>query len=240
MYMVKKAIILAAGKGTRLTPLTLVTPKPLIEVNGCPIIERTIKKIHENGIRQIYIIVGYMKEKFMYLQQKYENINFIDNPYYDQANNISSLYVAREHIAESIIIEGDLIIHNSDILKRDFEKSDYNCMFVESGRPKEWGIKIEKDSIVNCDKSGGHNDWQLFGISRWNKEDGERLKQHIEKEFEKDNNSQIYWDDIPLFNYFSEYDLGIIEMNEKDLVEIDTFEDLVKIDGTYKNAMIRY
>ena len=44
MYMVKKAIILAAGKGTRLTPLTLVTPKPLIEVNGCPIIERTIKK----------------------------------------------------------------------------------------------------------------------------------------------------------------------------------------------------
>ena len=74
----------------------------------------------------------------------------------------------------------------------------------------------------------------MFGISRWNKEDGERLKKHIKKEFEDNKNSQIYWDDIALFNYFSEYDLGIIEMREGDIIEIDTYEELTKIDEKYK------
>ena len=112
MYKVKKALILAAGFGSRLTPITLTTPKPLIEVNGKIIIETIIEGLVSNGIEEIYIIVGYMKEKFLYLKNKYNNIIFIENEYYENSNNISSVYCSREFLPESIIIEGDLVVYN--------------------------------------------------------------------------------------------------------------------------------
>ena len=89
MSNVERAIILAAGKGTRLKPITLTTPKPLIEVNGKRMIETIIDALVENNIKEIYIVLGYMKEKFYYLKNKYSNIKFIENSYYDECNNIS-------------------------------------------------------------------------------------------------------------------------------------------------------
>ena len=103
MCKVERAIILAAGFGTRLLPLTEVTPKPLIDVNGKIIIERMIEALKENGIDEINIVVGYKKEKFEYLKDKYSNIRFIENQYYSTSNNISSIYVARELLKNVII-----------------------------------------------------------------------------------------------------------------------------------------
>lgn len=68
MHKVKKAIIMAAGFGSRLQPLTLTTPKPLIKVNGVRMIESVITGLEANGITEIYIVVGYLKEKFLFLK----------------------------------------------------------------------------------------------------------------------------------------------------------------------------
>lgn len=75
--------------------------------------------------------------------------------------------------------------------------------------------------------------WQLFSVSRWNREDGKRLKRHLELEFEKKQNRQIYWDDVAMFCHFQEYELGIYPMQKGDLIEIDDFSELCELDPSY-------
>lgn len=91
---VERAIIMAAGTGTRMRPVTLTTPKPLIRVKGVRMIDTVIQALHENGIYEIYVVVGYRKEQFACLTAEYKGVTLIENPYWDSCNNIASLYVA--------------------------------------------------------------------------------------------------------------------------------------------------
>ncbi|MBS5989766.1 phosphocholine cytidylyltransferase family protein [Anaerococcus hydrogenalis] len=233
MYKVKRAIIMAAGFGNRMKPVTLNTPKPLIKVNGKRMIDTIIDGLHKNGIDEIYLVVGYLSEKFQELLEKYPNLNFIKNPYYDTCNNISSLYVSRNLISNAIILDGDQIIYNDEILKPNFEKSGYNSVWTSS-YTDEWLQNVEDGKVISCSKTGGKNGWQLYSVSRWNEKDGEKLKHFIEVEFEN-NNRQIYWDDVALFCHPDEFDLGIFPMKKEDIVEIDNFSELLAIDPSYKN-----
>ena len=95
---VERAIIMAAGTGTRMRPVTLTTPKPLIRVKGVRMIDTVIQALHENGIYEIYVVVGYRKEQFACLTAEYKGVTLIENPYWDSCNNIASLYVAREQL----------------------------------------------------------------------------------------------------------------------------------------------
>ena len=232
MHKVTKAIIMAAGLGKRLQPLTLETPKPLIKVNGIRMIDTVIQGLHANGITDIYIVVGYLKEQFKVLTEEYRGITLIENPYYDTCNNISSLYVAREYLEDVIILDGDQIIYNNAILTPEFEKSGYNAIWTEKPT-EEWLMQVEEGKVVSCSRMGGTKGWQLYSVSRWTAEDGARLKKHMEEEFIEKENRQIYWDDVAMFYHFEEYELGIMPMKEGDIVEIDSFKELIELDSSY-------
>lgn len=234
MFQVKRAIIMAAGLGNRMHPVTLTCPKPLVKVNGKRMIDSVIEALQSNGICEIYVVVGYLKEQFEVLEKEYKGVKLIDNPYYDTCNNIASLYVAREHLSDVIILDGDQLIYNTKIVAPDFTRSGYNAVWTDE-KTDEWLMELNEDGIVSsCSRTGGERGWQLYSISRWNEEDGKKLRKHLEIEFEQKQNRQIYWDDVAMFCYPDEYKLGIMEMKKQDVVEIDDFEELIAYDPSYK------
>ena len=234
MPKVERAIVMAAGLGNRMHPVTLTTPKPLVRVNGIRIIDTLIDALHKNGINEIYVVVGYLKEQFAGLETEYPGIKLIENPYYDTCNNISSLYMAREYIENAMILDGDQIINNSSILAPEFERSGYNSVWTDK-ETKEWLQTVTDGIVTSCSRTGGKCGWQLYSISRWTAKDGRKLKRHLEIEFEQKKNRQIYWDDVAMFCYPDDYELGIYPMNENDVIEIDDISELIAIDSGYKN-----
>lgn len=234
MSKVTRAIIMAAGTGSRMRPLTETVPKPLIRVNGERMIDTIIGALIAGGISEIYVVVGYLKEAFACLEDEYKQVKLIVNPYYDTCNNISSLYVARDYISNAIILDGDQIINNPGVLRLDeeFQLSGYNCIWCDD-ETNEWMLTVEDGVVTSCSRNGGSNAWQLFSVSRWNEEDGAKLKKHLEAEFEVKKNTNIYWDDVAIFCYPDDYKLGVYPMENGDVIEIDTVKELAEIDKSY-------
>ena len=234
MNKAERAIILAAGQGKRLRPITSTCPKSLVTVNGVAMLETSLGALQQNGIEEIWIVVGYLKEMFQPLTKRYKGINLIENPYYASANNVSSLYAARAYLQNTIVMDADLIIRNPSILAPHFPCSGYNAIWTDTPT-SEWLLTLDADQkISHCSKTGGNKGWQLFSISRWSAEDGGRLARHLQREFIDNQNGQIYWDDIPLFLYPKEYQLGICAMERFDITEIDTLAELAAVDPSYR------
>ena len=231
-HHVERAVVLAAGIGERLRPVTLQTPKPLIRVHGKRLMDSLIQNLYQNGIREIYVVVGYRKELFAPLEAEYPGVRLIENPYYDCCNNIASLYCAREHLENAIILDGDQVIYDPAVLSPEFDRSGYNAVWTEEPT-EEWLLTLKDGIVTGCSRTGGSRGWQLFSISRWTAEDGRKLRRHLEIEFEEKRNRQIYWDDLALFSFSSDYTLGIRVMCPDDVVEIDTLEELAAIDAGY-------
>ena len=232
-YRAKRAIFLAAGFGSRLAPVTLNTPKPLIRVNGKRIIDSAIDACLNVGIEDIYIVRGYLGYQFDQLLEKYPMVKFIENKDYNVTNNISSIYAAREHLTNAYIIDADTLIYNPKVIKKHNYSS--NFLGIKTGLTDDWVFKVRNGIITNEKKGGkGNCIYKVVGISYWNEEDGRRLSADIVDEFEKNKKKDLYWEFVPLIERKKNYKVFIRECNEQDVFEIDTFDELKRVDKTYE------
>lgn len=232
MYRIERAIILAAGSGTRLRPLTIQTPKPLLTVHGVRIIASVIHALRFNGIHEIYIVVGYLAEAFETLRTEFPGVRLIVNPDYQNANNISSLYYAREHLRNTVILDGDQLIRNPAVFQPEFTRSGYFAV-PNHGFTPEWTLTVSEGIIRHCVRGGGNDPLQLVSASIWSAKDGARLASDVRDAYCQQQRRDIYWDDVPLFLFPAHYQLGVREVIAGDIVEIDTLAELAALDAAY-------
>ncbi len=230
-YRVKRAIFMAAGFGSRMKPVTLHTPKPLVTVGGERIIDRLIDACLAAGIGEIYVVRGYLKEQFDELLEKYPMIRFVDNPMYDKANNISSIYCVRDLLENAYVFEADLYIRNPGMIKPYHYSSDFIAFYTDE--TDDWCFDV-RDGVICEEKVGGRECCQMVGISYWSREDGRRLGEDVAEAFDG-GDMQLYWEQVPLVKYKDRYKVSVQECSPEDFREIDTFEELCEMDASYRD-----
>ena len=229
-YRVKRAVVIAAGFGSRMVPITLNTPKPLVRVHGKKIIETLLDAVVEAGIPEIVLVRGYLGEQFEVLKDRYPNMKFLNNPMFNESNNISSVMIAKDYLSGAYVMEADLLLANPRVVRKYEYCSNYLGEYREM--TDDWCFDVKKGLIKKLNV-GGTNCYHMFGISYWSKEDGKRLAECVEKTWKMPGGKERYWDEVPLRTFQKEFEVAVRPCEAGDLVEIDTFKELKQIDPIY-------
>lgn len=229
-YKVERAIIMAAGFGSRMVPITLERPKPLVKVNGVRIIDTLLDALILKGIKEIYIVTGYKKEMFSELLEKYPFLKFIENDEYNITNNISSIMKALPYVDNCYICEADFLVSNPNIISKYHYCSNYLGTYVKE--TDDWCFKMN-DRYAEEYKKGNTNCYQAFGISYWNEEDSKKLRNLLPNIYKTKKGKQEFWESC-IFDYYKDQFKAEINLCSKfDIVEIDNYSELVEIDPSY-------
>lgn len=230
-YRVKRAIFIAAGFGSRLVPITLNTPKPLVRVNGKRIIDTLLDAVVAAEIPEIIIVRGYLGEQFDQLLYRYPNIQFVENPAYNEANNISSALCIRYKLQNAYVLESDLMLTNPALIRK-YEYST-NFLGIPVDVTDDWCFHTDDSGIITSQDVGGKDCYQMVGISYWDEEAGAKLAEDIESVYKSPGGKERYWEQTALKYEKDHYKILIRECSFDDITEIDTFSELKKIDKTY-------
>lgn len=235
MEKAKKAFLFAAGFGSRMVPVTLDTPKPLVKVNGVRIIDTIIDALVEKGIDDITIVRGYKKERFDELLLKYPFLKFVDNNEYDKTNNISSAMKVIDELESCYILDSDLLISNPDLIQEYPECSNIVAHKVDS--TDDWCLDMESGYARNYRK-GGKNCYQSVVLTYWDKNDSAKLREDLRKVWNSEGGRDVFWEFIPLVNCASDFNVKIRECSADDIIEIDNFYELVELDSSYEGYKV--
>lgn len=194
-FRVDGAVVLAAGFGSRFVPLTFETPKGLLEVFGERMVERQICQLHEAGITDITVVVGYLKEKFEYLIDKYQ-VKLLFNPEYSSKNTLATVYHARD------LFKGrNVYLLSSDNWLRKNMYHSWECgawysLSHADGETSEWCVSFNKKGRITDVEVGGRDCWFMYGPAYFSKEFSEQFFPVLEKYYEIPGTEQLYWEHV--------------------------------------------
>ena len=220
-YKVNNAVILAAGMSTRFAPLSYEKPKGLLNVKGEVLIERQIKQLHSVGIKDITLVVGYMKEKMFYLEEKY-GVEIVVNEDYYRYNNTSSMILVADKLSNTYICSSDNYFE-----KNPFEKYVYKGYYssvYEEGETDEYCITVDKKDRIIDAKIGGSDTWVMLGHVYFDREFSNKFSSILREEFKKQAVKESLWEDLYI-KFMSELDLRIRRYSKDIIREFDSLED---------------
>lgn len=225
------AILMAAGLGARMRPLTERMPKPLVPVKGIPLIETVIAALNRRGVRDIYVVTGYLREQFLPLAEKNPNVHLVENLEYDTKNNINSIAVVADIMASSdcFVCEADLFVPDDRLLLRDLDHSGYFGKFVP-GFSDDWVFGTDADRRITRVGKGGTDCFNMVGISYFRQPDAKRIADAVREAVKDSANSQLFWDDIVDRLVKDGLDLTVHVVGPNEIIECDTVEDLKKLE----------
>ena len=229
-YRVKKAVVMAAGFGSRMMPATADRPKPLVTVNGVRILDTLLDALVAVGIQDITVVRGYKKERFDEILEKYPFIKFIDNDRYDKENNISSAILALDEIDDCYLCEADLYITNPKIItKYQFASNILGSYSLETD---DWSFQLDNAGHIINYRKGNTYCWNYYGISYWTKEDSAQLRKDWCELYE--TNKDVFWEEVTLILRKENYGVEIRQCDKSDIMEIDNYYELAQLDPSYK------
>lgn len=231
MTRVDNAIIMAAGTSSRFAPLSYEKPKALIEVRGEVLIERQIRQLQESGIKEIVVVVGYKKEAFEYLKDKFGVIIVYNNDYLTRNNN-ASIKVSEKYLKNTYICSSDNYFLNSPFSIEEDDNSYYSALYA-SGKTNEWCMKTDESDTITEVSVGGENSWYMLGHVFWNKEFSNRFIHILNEEYDRPETANKLWEDIYI-SHLQELPMKIKRFSSDYIYEFDTLDELRSFDTSYK------
>lgn len=231
-YKVHRAVILAAGFGSRMMPATADRPKPMVRVNGTYIISTLLEALLAAEVEDITIVRGYEKEKFNELLKAYPNLHFIDNDEYDKYNNISSAVLAYDVFKGGCYLcEADLYITNPGVITPYQYRS--NILGSWSIETDDWSFKMDDEGMITLYQKGNTFCWNYYGISYWTPEDCEKLNSDWAELFTTLEGQDVFWEQVPLQLRREKYRVAVRPCRKQDIMEIDNYYELQQLDPSY-------
>lgn len=219
----QNAVILAAGYGMRMVPINVEVPKGLLEIKGEPLIERLICQLHEAGIEDIDIIVGFMKEQYEYLIDKY-NVNLVFNKEYTSRNNLHSLKCAVHKLGNTYIIPCDIWCRRNPFSDHEW----YSWYMVTDEEDERSSVRVNRKKELAAVKKGEKGN-RMIGISYILRSDAEKLCSRIRDYAGKKEYDQSFWEAALIEK--NRMVIGPREVKKEDVHEINTYEQLRELDS---------
>lgn len=230
-YKVDNAIIMAAGMSTRFAPLSYEKPKGLLIVKNEVLIEREIRQLQEVGIDNIIIVVGYMKEKFFYLEEKF-GVHIVVNEDYYKYNNTSTLIRVKDKLSNTYICSSD-----NYFVDNVFEPYVYRAYYAavyEPGKTDEYCLSFSQDGRINNVTVGGESTWYMLGHVYFDRNFSKSFKEILIKEYDNPITKEQLWEDLYI-RYIKQLDLYIKKYDSDKVKEFDSLEELRSFDNEYIN-----
>lgn len=217
----QQAVILAAGFGMRMVPINTEEPKGLLEVNQEPLIERLIKQLQARDIQTIYIVVGFMKEHYEYLIDKY-NVKLIVNPYYHEWNNIYSLYLAKDHLTNSYVVPCDIWFRDNPFSK--VEDLPWYMFSNQQNAVSQWRI-TNRGTIKHVNRDGN----RMVGLAYLDESAGDRVKQELTNRVTHHLRLDEFWESLLIHG--DHFALSSYLIKDQQFAEINSYEELRDLDS---------
>ena len=235
MKKAENAIILAAGMGSQLIPLTYQQPQGLITVRGERMVERQIKQLLAAGVTKIRIVTGYLAERFDYLQRKYAGVvTCVYDPDYETENSLTSLYLVRQDLTDAYLLSAGHY-YTENIFRREETGCGWCCAVRGQTAKAEWGLCADETGrITELKKPAAAGQLGWCGPVFFSPEAADRFSRILEREKAGPASHDRSWEEV-LARHINELELYVREESEQAVVRLESLEDLRAFDGHYRD-----